>query len=472
MALEQPDNNINEEQEENVKQQLKVEQPKQQQQVEQPKQQQQVEEGEVEQKVKPQKRNYTGVKTTLFTNPNDGTKHAIPVAMSPMPTINRILTYTNRTGFCGILCIGMSGTGKSTLARFLVHHLHKMKNFTIHWYERDDIQKLDKIITSLTRGTDHIVVMDDASFSLEQLKKEEITKIAQKLTYIRHDVKGQVIVIMNIHYSKAISRFFRNVPFAFLTSITQEEAHTFQDVWPHGRWKFKDFAWYYQQMMFNSKWTFEVDRWENKTMTYRTDDPFRLGLAMEGNYIHFFVYLKDGCNICDPQHDFKQMVNSKELVDYFVKSYGLNRARSMLKLYAFSKHGKKCIDTNRYAIWRSISEFDKNNKINWDNVITQLNKTMKNRRRSYIKKAVLKADAKQLDDMPKGDPEVERIRTEQEVEFQQQLEEQLADLEKNQDKVIPMGYDPESQNPIDMPVANEDYTTKQPTTNDTEPDQP
>ena len=68
MALEQPaqpDDNINEEQEENVKQQLKVQQP------EPPKQQQQVEEGEVEQKVKPQKRNYTGVKTTLFTNPND-----------------------------------------------------------------------------------------------------------------------------------------------------------------------------------------------------------------------------------------------------------------------------------------------------------------------------------------------------------------------------------------------------------------
>jgi len=213
---------------------------------------------------------FTGVKTTMFLNPNDGERYAIPVSMSPMPTIDRIMTYTNRTGFCGILCIGMSGTGKSTLARYLVHQLHQRKNFAIHWYERDDIQKLDKIINGLTTGIDHIIVMDDASFSLEQLKKEQITKIAQQLTYVRHKVRGQVIVIMNIHYSKAISRFFRNVPFAFLTSITQEEAHTFQDVWPHGRWKFKDFAWYYQQMMFNSKWTFEVDRWTNKTMTYRT----------------------------------------------------------------------------------------------------------------------------------------------------------------------------------------------------------
>jgi len=403
---------------------------------------------------------FSGVKTTLFTNPNDGTKHAIPVSMSPMPTIERIQTYTNRTGFCGILCIGMSGTGKSTLARFLVHKLHSRKNYTIHWYERDDIQKLDKIIASLTKGTDHIVVMDDASFSLEQLKKEDITKIAQKLTYIRHDVRGQVIVIMNIHYSKAISRFFRNVPFAFLTSITQEEAHTFQDVWPHGRWKFKDFAWYYQQMMFNSKWTFEVDRWSNKTMTYKTDEPFRLGLAMEGNYIHFFVYLKDGCAVCDPTFDIKKVVNSKELVDYFVKSYGLNRARSMMKLYAFAKHGIKAIDSNRYAIWRSIADFDKNNKINWDNVILQLNKTMKPRPRVYNKKTDLDGIKQALDNMPDGDPEIERIKNEteriqeaQDLELKEQLQEQLDDLADKQDKVIPMGYDPDTSDSKDMPYG-------------------
>lgn len=399
---------------------------------------------------------FSGVKTTLYRDPKDGQRYPIPVTMSPNPTIDRILTYTNRTGFCGILCIGMSGTGKSTLARFLVHKLHEKKNFAIHWYERDDIQKLDKIIKSLQKGIDHIVIMDDASFSLEQLKREDITRIAQQLTYVRHETKGKVIVIMNIHYSKAISRFFRNVPFAFLTSITQEEAHSFQDVWPHGRWKFKDFAWYYQQMMFNSKWVFEVDRWSNKTMTYRTDEPFRLGLAMEGNYIHFFVYLKEGCSICDADFDIKKMVNSKELVDYFIKSYGVNRARSMLKLYAFAKHGKKALDSNRYAIWRSISEFDKNNKINWDNVIGELNKTLKQKKRVYVKRNELIENLKELEEMEAGDLEVEKIKTEQEIDLAQQLEEQLADLELNQDKVIPMGFDPESSNPTDMPYGLEE----------------
>jgi len=409
-------------------------------------------EAKIQAKAVEKKKAFTGVKTTLFKDPRDGQRYPIPVSMSPMPTVDRILTYSARTGFCGILCIGMSGTGKSTLARFLVHQLHQKKNFNIHWYERDDIQRLDKIIASLQKGLDHIIVMDDASFSLEQLKREDITKIAQKLTYVRHDVRGQVIVIMNIHYSKAISRFFRNVPFAFLTSITQEEVHTFQDVWPHGRWKFKDFAWYYQQMMFTDKWTFDVDRWENKTMTYRTDDPFRLGLAMEGNYIHFIVYLKDGCTLCDAQFDIKKIVNSKELVDYFVKSYGLPRARSILNLYAFTKHGQKALDSNRQAIWNSIADFDKNNKINWVNVVQELRKTLKSRRRTYVKKSVLKENAEQLEDLPEGDPELERVKTEQELE----LQEQLADLEENQDKVIPMGYDPDTSNPNQMPYGEEE----------------
>jgi len=77
-----------------------------------------------EEKEKKEQKLFSGIKTTMFTDPNTLEKHAIPVSMSPMPTIDRILTYTDRTGFCGILCIGMSGTGKTTLAKYLVHQLH------------------------------------------------------------------------------------------------------------------------------------------------------------------------------------------------------------------------------------------------------------------------------------------------------------------------------------------------------------
>lgn len=396
---------------------------------------------------------FTGIKTTMFTDPNTLEKFPIPVSMSPMPTVDRIMTYVDRTGFCGILCIGMSGTGKSTLSKYLVHQIHKKKNFVVHWYERDDIQNMDKQIAGLQRGVPAILVYDDASFSLDQLKKEKINKIAQHLTYVRHDVRAPVIVIMNIHYSKAISRFFRNVPFAFLTSITQEEAHTFQDVWPHGRWKFKDFAWYYQQMMFNNQWTFEIDRWNKRTYTYKTDQPFRLGLALEGNMIHFFVYLKDGCTLCDKDYAIKKVANSKDLVDHYIKGYGVARARSILKMYAFARHGLKVIDKNRYAIWRSISDFDTNNRINWNNVIVELDKTVKKRKRSYIKKVDEEIDRELL-------KEVQVSADQQDLELKQELDNQLEDLANKQHLTNPnaeqldMGYDPETQPATDMPYGH------------------
>ncbi len=416
---------------------------------------------------------YEGVKTTLFTDPSTLQKYPIPVNMSPNPTVRRILTYLDRTGFLGILNIGMSGTGKSTWSRMLVHLLHQNRNFVIHWYSRDDIAKMDREIKSLEKGLNHIMIFDDASFALEKLKKEDVNRIAQQLTYVRHDVKGQVIVIMNIHYSKAISRFFRNVPFVFLTSITMEEVHTFQDVWPHGRYKFRDFAWYYQQMMFNNEWIFEVDRWTGKKIKYDTDKPFRLGLAMEGNGLHFFVYLKSSCHICDPDFNAKRIMNSQELVDHFVDAYGKDRARAMIRLYSFARHGMKVIDSKRLAIWHTLAEFDRSNSINWKNVNKILDKNLTRKRsRTYIKKKEYKDKVEHAEEVISDEPDpttLEEFSREVEEAFEQ-IDTDKKEIKKDKVQIADDGFnynDPED--PIDMPYGfeNVDPSLDNPTGGDT-----
>jgi len=364
---------------------------------------------ELKEKATKVEQDFGGIKQTLYTDPLTHEKFAIPVNMSPNPTVDRILTYLNRTGFCGCLFIGMSGTGKSTMAKMFLHKIHEKKpQIVIHHYQRDDIQQMSSHIDTLQQGLDHALMYDDASFSLEKLKKEQVNAIAQNLTYIRHQTKGKVLVFLVIHYSKAISRFFRNVPFAFLTSISMEEVHSFQDVWPHGRWKFRDYAWYVQQMMFNSYWKFEVDRYEQKYIRYDTDRPFRLGLALEGNMIHYMVYHKFSCSICDPDAKEKMIVNSQELVDHYINSYGMDRARGMLRLYSFAKHGIKAIDSNRLSIWKSISEYDKNNNINWKTVNELLDaQTTRKRSRTYIKQEKQKRLVKKMEGITKDEREEE-----------------------------------------------------------------
>src|SRR3990167_6196104 len=282
---------------------------------------------------------YLGVRTTLFKNPKTSIRYAIPVALSPNPTVDRILNYSERTSYVGIINCGMSGTGKSTWTKWLIHHLHLRKQFIVHWRYRDDIKNLDKDIEQLERGVNHILIYDDASFVLDEMKKEEVTHIAKRLTYIRHDVGGLVIIIMNIHYSSAIKKFFRNVPFKFMTSITMDEVFSLQEIYKYGKWKFLNFAKYFQQMMFAGKWTFEIDRWNKKLLPYKTDEPFRLGLAMEGNYVHFFMYLKDSCATCDPDFDKKKAVTADEIIPILTDKYGRDRTFAEIKRYAFHQNG-------------------------------------------------------------------------------------------------------------------------------------
>ena len=388
---------------------------------------------------------FGGIKQTLYTDPLTHEKYAIPVNMSPNPTVDRILTYLNRTGFCGCLFIGMSGTGKSTMAKMFLHKIHEKKpQIIIHHYERDEIQEMSKHIDGLQQGLDHALMYDDASFSLEKLKKEEVNAIAQNLTYIRHKTKGKVLVFLVIHYSKAISKFFRNVPFAFLTSISMEEVHSFQDVWPHGRYKFRDYSWYVQQMMFNSYWKFEVDRYEQKFIRYDTDRPFRLSLALEGNMIHYLVYHKHSCTVCDPDSATKKIVNSQQLIDHYVNGYGQDRARAMLRLYSFAKHGLKVIDSNRLSIWKSISEYDKDNNINWQNVNELLDKqTTRKRSRTYIKKDKHKSNMQKLDTI-----------TKEEVEERDDFNRQLDQLDEKTLK--PSEIDPKLLEPVVKDLFDED----------------
>jgi len=404
------------------------------------------EEPEVREQVKEQKEisakelteaDYHGVKTTLFNNPSTGEKFTIPAIFSPNPLAKNILSYLENTGFVHVLSIGQSGSGKTTWTKYLLHQLHELKNFQLHWYFRDEIQKLDKIIERLQKGISHVIVLDDASFTLEELPREKVNEVAKKLTYIRHEVKADVIIIMNIHYSKAIKRFFRSVPFTYLTSITMEEVNSFQDVFGgYSRYKLRDFSRYYQQMMLKKKWTIEIDKWNNKIQTYHTNKPFRIGLANEINYLHFFYYSKMGCEICDPDFQTKRVVDSANLVESIKAKYGKDRTRSMLYMYAFAKHGIKTMDSKRQSIWNLVADLDRSNPIDWTDVVKYLKKNMsKQRPRSYIKQNQYARNVNDvIDDATRSmTPEELKVESAIESDFIRETKEQFEDMQKEAD---------------------------------------
>jgi ABC-type oligopeptide transport system ATPase subunit len=342
---------------------------------------------------------YTGVKLTTLKVPLTGEEVKILGKHSPNLIVESILQILSKTGYVAILNVGQSGTGKTTWTRWLVHNLHQKKNFVIHEYNRAEIANMYNILDSLTSGVNHILVFEDASFYLNALKADQLDQLESKLTHIRHDIKAEVICIFNIHYSKAIKKFFRNVPFYFLTSLSMDEFENFKDMWRHAKWKLKDFVYYWRQMMFTDGWDMVVDQWNNVRLHFQTDKPLRLGLANENGFVHLFVYYQDYCNICDPESESKRVLNARQFIDNLFKSYTVKNARGMLKQYLFTRKGMKVLDSNRQSIWNAISEIDRHNKMNWEEVNDILDSSFKNKRkRTYVKKEILEANIKQIEE--------------------------------------------------------------------------
>jgi ABC-type glutathione transport system ATPase component len=95
-----------------------------------------------------------------------------------------------------IVClIGQSGSGKTTLTRKIVHQIHTMgEEYVVKWFNGHEMLHMDDHIKNMQVGTPHIMIFDDASYTLEDAKKADIAKLANALTTIRHTLKSRVIV--------------------------------------------------------------------------------------------------------------------------------------------------------------------------------------------------------------------------------------------------------------------------------------
>jgi hypothetical protein len=346
------------------------------------------------------------VPTTTFRDPITKVDYPILSNHSPYPIIKKILKHNSVTGYTGIINAGQSGTGKTTWTKFLIHNLHQaMPAVVIDWFEQYDLVNIDNIINNLTKGVPHIIVFDDASFALDDLPKREINKLAQVLTRIRHVVKANVITIMNIHYSKAIGKYWRNIPFYFLTSISSEETQSYEDLFGSGaKWKLRDFSYLFHNMMLEGGWKVEIDAWKGKSYQYRTNKPFRVGLASELNRLHFFLYCRDSCGICDPDYATQRVISAPDMVDSLIASYNKNQVRSTLRYYMFCRKGNaEVIDRRVRSLWNTISDLDRKNDIDWQHVASVLDDTLKNKRKRYInKKQVAQGIAHVLDNATVG----------------------------------------------------------------------
>ena len=148
------------------------------------------------------------------------------------------------------------------------------------------------------------------------MSEPERNKLASGLTTIRHEVKNPVIVFMNIHYSKALEKFFRDTDFKIVTSISDEEMDNFQKLFGYkNAMKLHRFTRMYRSMLLRKQ--FKIGKY-----TYHTHKPFRIALISELGKLHGTLYYRDGCNKCVKDFHGRKCLQGISLINCSQKMAG------------------------------------------------------------------------------------------------------------------------------------------------------
>lgn len=254
-----------------------------------------------------------------------------------------ILKRNKNNSYTSVLLVGKSGSGKSTLTQSLLHKMSCInpdENYVIKWFERDDLHNLDDIIDGLEKGLKYCIIFDDVSYVMDKLSNQRRKELAEKLTHIRHDVQGNVITFMIIHYQKALAPILRDSDFRIITSMTDQDAANWKNTlgWNH-RFKINTYQKQYISQ-FQSDY-FYVNNADGVSFKYLVNKPFRIALMSDGVHLTNLLYHREGCNLCGAKATFnaKQKIDPIKFWDVLYNAYGSN-VKSGLQWWAYYKMGK------------------------------------------------------------------------------------------------------------------------------------
>lgn len=311
------------------------------------------------------------VLTTTYRH--NGIDYPIKQSHSLRGVVRRLISHNKFNQYTGVIEIGKSGSGKTTLTDTLIHFIHEEgETYVVKKFSQKDLADVDKIINSLVKGVKYIIIFDDASYSLEDLPKSEIAKLAANLTYIRHTVKNRVITIMNIHYSKAAPKFFRDVDFTFCTSMTVQEIGNYYDLFGYQHKRLiNKFAMLYSNQLFNGFFDVPISTFEGKFYRYITHKPFRVVMVAEITRLHLTLVAKEECVFCKPQLAEKKL-NAKTFVKQSLQSYP-NTFETAMRYWALTNRGVDSLAITAKKSWNHINRTAHEYNLDWLQVINELN---------------------------------------------------------------------------------------------------
>lgn len=304
-------------------------------------------------------------------NPNlvaytvNDTIHKVPIWSHPGGIANRILNIISHTKYFGIQVVSPPGSGKTTVAKVIAHHLHmKKSDFVVRVETEKDthaFENLDRYITTLPKKPT-IVIFDDVSGVFGRMKEQDIDRNFETLTRVRWvlDPEGgniPFIPILTYHYSKVVEKKFRsqNGMTIFCTFGNEEKtnADTIAPRKTAGRMVLNQFE-QITETMFPHHF-FKVRDPDGKSHTYPTDQPFRASCVISGNVGSILMTAKDDvCHLCN-SHSRKKKVPGSKILELARETYGLTGVQALRHVIA--RMGiKEAINPQMYNAMKFIEE--------------------------------------------------------------------------------------------------------------------
>lgn len=298
-----------------------------------------------------------------------GKDYPLLIEQSPVTLAKHILHHNSLHGYTLVTLIGKSGTGKSTMTRMMTHYLHAKaesvygKTYVPLWFKQKDIESLDDIIASLEVGVNRILNFEDVSFTFNDSDPGELEEVMRKLTYIRHTLKANVIIQMQIHYSKALDKFLRDGDVKIITSSSDEEKENLKRLFGRdGNKAIRLFASKYHSMETNGFWSTQVSM--TKMFKYQVQNPFRLALVSDVGKLHNVLYHDVSCEYCKPKFgeglgEEKKYDNYQtgEYLKQVADTYSLSRLRTILKTWMYFKEGINVLEPNGKHVMSKLTEY-------------------------------------------------------------------------------------------------------------------
>lgn len=294
--------------------------------------------------------------------------------------VAEILNLSEALDLVKINIVGNPSTGKSTLAETLGHLIHKKARipFNVRSFGREELGNFAETVKSLA-PTNHVLLFDDVTHLKANMTGKQLLNVEKELTEIRHleggkDVK--IILIMNSHYTRGVSKYMRQSDFYLYTSVGASDASNLLEVTGGN---YSRIVKLFQKLTFQAStqksFSFQLGRKRGNVFTYKWRQPFAPILWYNNDTARIVVFpsrewIDPVCSVCS--NASSAVADTADTIekmnDMATLQFGERVIRQALRIILFN-HGVMTYRKSVKQCMIFIERFMEKNEINFETLM-------------------------------------------------------------------------------------------------------